>query len=616
LTIKLPTTGSGSLNSYIYNQGGKYYLNLEIKVHIKAYTNINLRFKVIHKWESSQGVTQKDIDLLNYEYENDFDTIPDGEFVYYNQMVEKSEDFVTIPVLKRIELNANTFPTGYNFLKIAIITTAVQNNRYSAVWDNGESTLFKEEVTFTSNFNLNNFIVDYDNLTTHNETLKNLVFKFKHYNNNGNFTDSKGKHDIYYYVKCDGVACDNLTLPSGNYEVIIYSVNLVDLQLNSLTNPTKLTILLSTGYDNWGYEDYLYAPNILKIWAGGRGYNSGEIVYYDGPEELKGFYISVYGGNWSEPPGGSWKKYSAAFTSGATYSVGDVVYYDGQFWRAKNNGLTSPPEINHWGWEPFGLYFAIGSNKYKLGDFVYSIDSNGQKEWYFASAKSTNYSQLEDWTGWKKATSEYNAFNGQAKYERGEIVTSNGAYYIVQSNYIWGPALNNSSHFTASVERGEYNSQTSYSKANIVTITSEDETVRKFMWTKDTNAVNIDPLLGRNGWRELTDQWRPNNEYLNTGYIKERVIFNNKTYYWNGTSNSNSESAPGAERNGWIEITDMFAPFNTYVQGDFVVHDGSLWEALEDVPHNPVTGANIIPRSIGSYGIWKEYPIIWDPGRN
>ncbi|NLN50354.1 MAG: hypothetical protein GX149_01850, partial [Acholeplasmataceae bacterium] len=42
LTIKLPTTGSGSLNSYIYNQGGKYYLNLEIKVHIKAYTNINL----------------------------------------------------------------------------------------------------------------------------------------------------------------------------------------------------------------------------------------------------------------------------------------------------------------------------------------------------------------------------------------------------------------------------------------------------------------------------------------------------------------------------------------------------------------------------------------------
>jgi hypothetical protein len=82
-------------------------------------------------------------------------------------------------------------------------------------------------------------------------------------------------------------------------------------------------------------------------------------------------------------------------------------------------------------------------------------------------------------------------------------------------------------------------------------------------------------------------------------------------YVWNGTDNSNSETAPGTARNGWTELTEVWRYYNDYQVGDRVIYGGAYWEAMQlpydenDEPIRP--GTNFV--------VWKKYNIVWDPNR-
>ncbi|MFA5474225.1 MAG: hypothetical protein WC225_01665 [Acholeplasmataceae bacterium] len=615
LTVKIQAR---TLNGYTYTENGSTYINLEVKLHIFAYANIDMRFKMIHKWETNNGVTQRDLNSFTYEYENDLTAYATSEFVFLDYTLEKNEtSFYTIPIVKRIKLSGSSFSNGNDHLKITILMNGIQSNRTDKIWDAEDTNLFKETVTFSSNYNMSNMSVDFGDLTTQNGTLKNMVFKFKRYVASGLHNDSGGNYDYYYYVYHDRATKDSLTLPAGTYEVTIFSINQIELAFNQTTNPSELSMQLSTTYDNWGYEDYLYAPNIVRIWQPSTGYSANEIVYYNGSEELRGFYLAVTGLYGTEPPASPWKLYSAVFDSSAIYVQGDIAFYDGVFWMA-NYWTSSTPAANNNAWSSLGLAFVIQGN-YSFGDIAYTVD-NGVKVWYYTSSHSNNYSQIQDWSGWKLFTKNYDPVtNISHKLRKGEIVIHNGTYFIFENpNGTWGaapPVSGSNSNYTRGVPQGEYNSSTTYSRGHIVTVT-DGGNESTFMWMGASAASGVTPGAAINGWRELTDEWRPHNAYLNTNMIKEYVEYDGKTYYWNGTSESNSATAPGTARNGWIELSDIFAPFTDYYQGDFVVYDGSLWEALIDVPYDPETGANVIPRNVGSYTVWKEYPVVWDFGRN
>src|SRR5690606_14571741 len=61
-------------------------------------------------------------------------------------------------------------------------------------------------------------------------------------------------------------------------------------------------------------------------------------------------------------------------------------------------------------------------------------------------------------------------------------------------------------------------------------------------------------------WQELTEAWVPTNIYRNpsNNTIKQMVHYGGAWFIWDGPDYSNSLTAPGTERNGWTELTEVW----------------------------------------------------------
>lgn len=605
------------LNQHVNSQG---VLRLEITAYIKALSDIKPRFKVIQKWKNTSGATIENQGLVTTNYGDDIDVLSGKEFVYYNSIIEKSDEYVPITLVKSFNISNRTTFNNNEYLSISLILSVMQANRSSAFSE--EAGIFKETVTFNNNYNMNDFVVDRSELSTFNSTLRNTVIKFKRYHSNGKLNDSGGNYDEYIYINHPRANKDNFTIQAGTYEMIIYSLNQISIDLNNTTNPTKATFYYTYNEDSWGIEDYIYGSKPVMHNISGYGFASGELVYYEGL-----FYVRVQNGSYNYTPGPNapWSLYNAMYRSGATYFTGDKVFYGGAFWEVVNDWVTSFPESGKWGWSSYEGGGFSPSMSYNVNSFTWDNNNKSANadlsdiSWYHGTAHGNTYGYFANNTSWKTIGYEYSPIDGGVKNEVGEIVLYNDEWYIVNESNVWLNENNpsNSSSFTKAVKRGEYNESTTYTQGNIVEVIENGKVV-EYLWYKPGNApIGVAPRTeGSAGWRDLSAEWNPYDLYRYTNYIRETVTYNGKTYIWNGSDNSNSNEAPGEAFNNWIELTTNWAPFNNYKKNDFVIYDGTFWRAKLNDLIDPLTGANMIPRAKGSYEYWEEWPVVFTPGRD
>lgn len=605
------------LYSHINNSN---VLRLEITAYVKAFSNIIPRFNVIQKWQSSNGETIENQGLVTFDYGDDIDIISGNEFVYYDSILEKSDQYVPITLVKEFHISNKAMFNNNGYLSISIIFSAMQYNRIDAFYE--EASVFKQNVTFNSNYNMNHFVIDRQQLSTFNTTLSNIVMKFKRYHMGGKLTDSVGKYDEYVYINHPRTVKDNFIIPAGNYEMSIYVINQMTPILNQTTNPTKATLTYTYDEDTWGIEDYIYAAKPVLVNLQDFQFKSGELVYYQGS-----IYKRVQDGKWGFVPSDTppYALYNLRYRPGTTYFTNDKVFYQGSFWLVTNDWVRSTPEVNTWGWSRYeGSSYSPKITTYNKDSFVW-VDNDGSENstydnlsWYHGTTKGNIFNRIASDTAWKKIGYEFDSINAGQKYEAGEVVSYNGDWYVVVTSNTWidnNPSSNNA--FLKGVIKGEFNPSATYNRGSIVSV-SDNGNTKQYMWYKSTNApVGIIPgTNGSAGWRDLSQEWNRFDDYRYTNYIRETVTYKGKTYLWNGANNDNSIDPPGEGFNDWIELTIYWTPYNHYKEGDFVIYDGSYWRAKTDNLVDPSTGANMIPRAKGSYEYWEEWKVELFVGRD
>lgn len=596
----------------VIRKDNKDIVEINADIYVKAYNNLNLRFVVLEKYLNSQYETNPNRNLFNIVYHDNIIIEDNYEYVYHDDKIYKDDEYIKVPLIKHLELKNNSSLSDYSddFLDLIVIINGIQSNR-AITWQD-EASVFKEEISFTSTYNLNNLIVDRTELSTVNSTLKNIAFKFRRYNNSGKLKNSKGRFDEYIYSNHPRETKDIFYIPAGDYEVIIYGVNQINISIDRYTNPTLITLTYSYDSESWGLEDYIYGITPLFMWENPYTLKSGDLVYYEG------VFYKLIQNNWATTPSPSNARYHVlgGEFDGRAYKPGEFVFHNGSYYRAKHETASEPPSN---AWEQFGLAFELyEGSKYSNNSLVYETFQDEIK-WYIATTRNDNYGQLEYYSGWRELTYDYNSLNSYGKYQEGDIIKYNNHYYIAgDSNFInQTPQNQTNDYYIKSNERGIFDINNKYSRGDIVIHEGA-----KYIWRNDITYQKEIPNIDF-GWHYLSEEngdnefgWHPLNLYRHSGLIKEHVYYKNEIYLWMGSDNANSEKPPGESREGWRLVSESFSPFNEYKKGEYVIQDGSLWRAKEDIPINPSTGANILPRGIGSFDYWEEVTMVLNPGRN
>jgi hypothetical protein len=89
------------------------------------------------------------------------------------------------------------------------------------------------------------------------------------------------------------------------------------------------------------------------------------------------------------------------------------------------------------------------------------------------------------------------------------------------------------------------------------------------------------------------------------------VEHSGKSYAWHGATATANTGEPGTSRHEWNEMIDVWISSNRYLQGAFVIYDGSFWELI--VAENPTDQRNVPGID---FTVWREHPILFDSNRN
>lgn len=622
LSIRLPLNSS----TPVVTENGKRVTKFSISIFIKAANDINLRVNLLEKWLTT-STTIANKNLFDVIYEPSFNKRPNGEYMYYDKTIKKSNEYIEIPFVKHLELKQglNNFSGETNTnVSFIVMLNAIQENRNS-IW-NSDERYFKEEISFSNSYNLNNFVVDTSALTTTNATIRNTALIFRRYHDDGLIISEEGNYDEYVFSNHKRSNKDNLTIPAGIYELIIFDINQIRINIDRLNNPTSIEYDYFYDSDSWGLEDYLYGPNPIPTWqkttTGNIGDNLLDLTYYGGNFYRRTNKTTVS----TPPPGGNWRLFTVNYQQHIYANSGEIIFYDNGYWM--NSGYAGenvPPKLtgeHDAAWRPLGKRFRINNaSDYNQNSLTY-LNLAGVPNWYYATSRG-DLGQLTKSSGWKLITFNFNNTinSSNQKYRQNEIIYHQNNYYIVtpqgESVYnISTPSANNS-HYIQARNRGEYNSITNYTQGDLVT---KDGYL--YLWRRNIAYNNNVPGLDK-GWFRLSKddgseqfEWFELNDYVYNENLKEPTRYRDRLYIWKGINFSNSTNPPGTSREGWEEVTENFSPFNNYYLNDYVIHDGELWRAMENIPVDPITGANILPRGINSLRYWEQVSHFFNPGRN
>lgn len=627
LSLRINPNGA---SKHVVNESGKYIYKLEINVYIKALNNIDIRFSLLEKWLDGNNTIENQ-KLFKIIYQDNI--IKNNEYFYHNVEIKRSEkEFVKIPLVKHLELTSqNAFNSAAKNTNIGLILmiNAIQGNR-DIVWSNPNNNVtFKENVTFTSNYNLNNMIINHGDLSTVNGTLRNTAIIFRRYSLDGLLENSRGKYDEYIYSNHPRSTKDTFEIPAGSYEMIIKGLNQTSIKVNSLIDPNKINYNYHYDATNWGLEDYLYGPNPIPapvVTSGSqlKNYISDrkiDMFYYDGE-----FYKQASeNAPISYPPTG-WRKVGRDYDE-LLYDNGEIIFYGGGYWRNKGYIKGTPPNLGiteYQPWDSIGKRFIQNkvTNPYTKDNIIFSYSASLDKNlWYFAGSDHP-LAQLRSWSGWKQIGYNHNIINETGyKYQIGELVLHNNEYYFVKDNRnynLGAPSPSNTNYIHLKDNNIIFNISDNYSYGSIVIHEGY-----KYLWKNNVPYNKVIPGEHPNWFRLSKEdnserfQWTPTNNYRYTeNRVVETAFYKDRFYMWTGQNNSNSTTPPGEARNGWIEVSENFNSFNTYKAGEYVIHDGQLWRAKKDIVWDMVHGNNIMPRGLNSFEYWEEVTVGLNPGRN
>lgn len=572
--------------------------NLTIDVNINAHQNIKVRVKTLEMWIDSTGRVVNNPNAFNITYSDQVveDTNEIGSNYFYGPEFYKDVPNTLKFITGMSKKTSYTVPTTISEVRIVVIVSGVQSNR-DYIWEDQIQTVKTLTVTGSAN---QQYGIDVDFSLVANEMYqRGLAIEFI----SGSF------NAVYLWHPRTIPTSRKVMLNPGTYQVKINSVN--HLTFSTVQNGNNINLDISYNPNltasTWGYEDTIYGPSTISIYnqQNPGGYKTGDIVYYIDPNGTNtGYYIAKETmRNYVQPVTAThyWRKMSVEFQGGQYYE-GDVIFHNGYFWIAIQDNYTTPPS---WGsWQILDRAHIQGST-YVLGDVVYTTAQDGTKTYYYANATNGLANAPATWNGWRKISNQYDSINiAPNNYIAGEIVLHQGNYYrALTSNEKWETPSPSANQQWTLLTFPVYTNK-AYAANSTVTYNGARYYAR--------SAISINQTPGISGaWQELTTEWRSHNVYSNN-VIKTFINIDDKLFQWRGTHNTNSSTAPGTERNGWHEITNIWIPTNIYQNGEFVIYDGSFWQLITDDPYP--TGVQSVPGV--DFNIWKEYQIDWDPNRN
>jgi len=411
--------------------------------------------------------------------------------------------------------------------------------------------------------------------------------------------------------------------------------------------------------DYYGIQGVIFSPNIIREYNSSKSYLSGAVVFTIDENGKKSYWrvkegVNVSSNQHPETATWAWEPLTKRWSQDKVFLIDQIVYYDNTFWRSKANYNNYMPGENHWTWERLDNVWQSG-NEYLKGDIVLFEDSyfyvpeniessynsptasNGFSSQYeivgidFVDAVRGSYQtgeivyrdgyffkSIDSWgnipkiyenDGWvilNKSIYDYDR-----SYSTGDIVFYNGNYYKARRN-VQGqlPTKTNFWEPTTTIVDDKWNPTQAYNADDYV-IYNDKHYILKSGYQ---SIINQEP--GKTCyWQELTDEWSKFNIYKQNDR-NSIVRYNNSWWYWNYQLNSDQltsdKTSPEPGKLGpnnekyWQEITMGWRHHNKYKQGDFVIYNGSFWEALVD-PNNIIPG--------NDFTVWEKYEIDWNPNK-
>jgi hypothetical protein len=446
---------------------------------------------------------------------------------------------------------------------------------------------------------------------------------------------SWGLEDVLYAPSMVPTWQPNVTYKSG--DMVYYD----DLSGNGVNAGYYKARQASTGAEPdaspWAWQ------TISVYYSDTRAYLAGEIIYYNNK-----FYrakANVWAGN-PPPLAWAWELLGLEHETGKVYTPGDVAYTlsnDIKSWYVSYGSFTAHSEIieQHYNLKYMSInYSEHNKGKYQLGEYVY------HEGYYYKVTVAENWSvPALGAYGYQRLGIEYI----NIAYPVQSIVSYNNQYYIAVNAVSTGNTPGSSANWRLINHRGNYMSTTTYNRYDSIIYNG-----KRYFWNNPTATINTNPET-TSGWWSLEENWDFKNTYvqdsivsynndlyiLRTGTSQNQipgvsgawqplslkwsstamyyrlgskvsiVEHEGKYYIWYGNHDTTNTSEPGTGRNGWNELTDVWVSTNRYLQGDFVIYDGSFWELL--LPTNPTDQTNVPGID---FTVWKEHPIEWNPNRN
>ncbi len=404
---------------------------------------------------------------------------------------------------------------------------------------------------------------------------------------------------------------DRLSMPAGTYNVRINLVNHLDFTITrSGNNNNNSVITITIFYGNitsWGFEDVIYSPSMIPNWQPNIAYSTNDVVYFDDANDEgvnAGYYRARQGSTNAIPDqtAWAWEFISILYSETRVYQAGEIIFFNDRFWRAKQQVWAGNEPPLSWAWELLGQEFELGK-VFASGDATYVLDGE-IKTWYVAFGSFTAFdSTVQTHYDLKLMSIDYNLHN-RGKYAAGEYVYYDGFYWRVASAGTWAVPSTSSSAWVRLPAETIWDASTTYTSDSVVNYEDQLYVLR--------TGTSLNQIPGVSGaWQPLSLNWSPTGLYNRSGSNVSVVEYDGKSYVWYGAHNSTNTGVPGSARNGWNELTDVWVPSNRYLQGDFVIYDGSFWELI--VAENPTDQRNVPGID---FTVWREHPILFDPNRN
>jgi len=449
------------------------------------------------------------------------------------------------------------------------------------------------------------------------------------------------------------------TIPSWGFEDVLYAPSMVPNWQPNVSYSTGDVVFYDDAKDegvNAGYyrarqgstnaipDEAAWAWEVISIlYSDTRVYQAGEIIYYN--NRFWRAKQQVWAGN--QPPlSWAWELLGNEFELGNVFVSGDVTFVvnnDVKTWYVSFGSFTAFDATvqTHYALKLMGIdYNPHNHGKYAAGEY---LRHNG----YFWRTVSGG-----NWSAPALGNSAYTRLGveySNRTYPVNTVVLHNGQYYIALNAISTGQTPGVHANWRLINHRGNYNASTTYNRYDSVifngkryfwnlagtTTNTNPETITGW-WSLDEtwdfkNTYVQDSVVSYNGdlfvlrtgtstnqtpgvtgaWQPLSLKWSPTGLYNRSGSNVSIVEHNGKTYVWYGAHASTNTGEPGTARNGWNEMTDVWVSSNRYLQGDFVIYDGSFWELI--VAENPTDQRNVPGID---FTVWREHPILFDPNRN